>query len=69
MLKLKGKPAPDAFLEAARRSWSGSMRSALVEDAIAGVAASDAPAIRLRHRRGSQRTGAWRCAMPAPMWW
>lgn len=36
-LDLKGKPAPDAFLEAARRLGVEPSRTAVVEDAIAGV--------------------------------
>ena len=38
-LGLEGKPAPDAFLEAARRVGSEPSRAAVVEDAIAGVQA------------------------------
>jgi beta-phosphoglucomutase family hydrolase len=38
-LRLAGKPAPDMFLEAARRLGSGRDRTVVVEDAIAGVAA------------------------------
>jgi len=38
-LKLQGKPAPDAFLEAARRLGVEPSRAIVVEDAIAGVAA------------------------------
>ena len=41
-LKLKGKPAPDAFLEAARRLRAEAARAIVVEDAIAGVAAGRA---------------------------
>ncbi|MEO8655768.1 MAG: beta-phosphoglucomutase family hydrolase, partial [Ramlibacter sp.] len=41
-LKLKGKPAPDAFLEAARRLGAQSARAVVVEDAIAGVEAGRA---------------------------
>ena len=37
--ELKGKPAPDAFLEAARRIGAEPARAVIVEDAIAGVAA------------------------------
>src|SRR5262249_25160829 len=36
-LRLKGKPAPDAFLEAARRLRTEPSRAMVVEDAIAGV--------------------------------
>ena len=39
---LRGKPAPDAFLEAARRLEVPPRRAAIVEDAIAGVAAGRA---------------------------
>ena len=41
-LALKGKPAPDAFLEAARRLGIEPSRALVVEDAIAGVAAGRA---------------------------
>jgi beta-phosphoglucomutase family hydrolase len=41
-LKLDGKPAPDAFLEAARRLGIEPSRAVVVEDAIAGVEAGRA---------------------------
>ena len=41
-LKLKGKPAPDAFIEAARRIKVEAARAVVVEDAIAGVEAGRA---------------------------
>jgi len=41
-LELKGKPAPDAFLEAARRLGADASRAVVVEDAIVGVAAGRA---------------------------
>jgi len=41
-LGLKGKPAPDAFLEAARRLRTEPGRSVVVEDATSGVAAGRA---------------------------
>lgn len=41
-LELKGKPAPDAFLEAARRLGIEPSRAVVVEDAIAGVEAGRA---------------------------
>ena len=41
-LELKGKPAPDAFLEAARRLGVEPARAVVVEDAIAGVEAGRA---------------------------
>ena len=41
-LKLTGKPAPDAFLEAARRVGAEPLRAVVVEDAIAGVEAGHA---------------------------
>ena len=41
-LKLKGKPAPDAFLEAATRLKTEPVRAVVVEDAIAGVEAGRA---------------------------
>jgi beta-phosphoglucomutase family hydrolase len=43
-LKLRGKPAPDAFLEAARRVGVDPPRAVVVEDAIAGVEAGRAGA-------------------------
>jgi beta-phosphoglucomutase family hydrolase len=39
-LNLRGKPAPDTFVEAARRLGVTPARSVVVEDAIAGVAAA-----------------------------
>lgn len=41
-LKLRGKPAPDAFLEAARRLRVEPSRAVVVEDAIAGIEAARA---------------------------
>jgi trehalose/maltose hydrolase-like predicted phosphorylase len=41
-LKLKGKPVPDAFLEAARRVGAEPSRAVVVEDAIVGVEAGRA---------------------------
>lgn len=41
-LNLKGKPAPDAFLEAARRVGAEPSRAVVVEDALAGVEAGRA---------------------------
>ena len=41
-LELDGKPAPDAFLEAARRLGAEPSRAVVVEDAIAGVEAGRA---------------------------
>ena len=41
---LRGKPAPDAFLEAARRLGVPPGRAAVVEDAVAGVSAGRAGA-------------------------
>lgn len=46
-LGLRGKPAPDAFLEAARRMHVEPSRSVVVEDAIAGVEAGRAGAFGL----------------------
>ena len=46
-LGLAGKPAPDTFLEAARRLGVGPERSAVFEDALAGVAAGRAGAFGL----------------------
>jgi alpha,alpha-trehalose phosphorylase len=44
---LRGKPAPDAFLEAARRLGVPPGRTAVVEDAVAGVSAGRAGAFGL----------------------
>jgi alpha,alpha-trehalose phosphorylase len=41
-LRLRGKPAPDGFLEAARRLEVPPARTVVVEDALAGVAAGRA---------------------------
>lgn len=41
-LELAGKPAPDLFLEAARRLGTAPPRAAVLEDALAGVAAGRA---------------------------
>lgn len=41
-LKLNGKPAPDAFLEAARRVGADPARAVVVEDAIVGIEAGRA---------------------------
>src|SRR5215472_12501286 len=41
-LGLRGKPAPDTFLEAVRRLGASPERTAVIEDAIAGVAAGRA---------------------------
>lgn len=41
-LQLRGKPAPDAFLEGAKRLAVSPARAVVVEDAIAGVAAGHA---------------------------
>jgi alpha,alpha-trehalase len=41
-LRLRGKPQPDTLLELARRLGSGPARTAIVEDAIAGVQAGRA---------------------------
>ena len=41
-LELQGKPAPDAFLEAARRVGVEVSRAVVVEDAVAGGAAARA---------------------------
>ena len=46
-LGLRGKPAPDGFLEAARRLGVPAHRAAVVEDALAGVAAGRAGDFRL----------------------
>jgi alpha,alpha-trehalose phosphorylase len=41
-LGLRGKPAPDGFLEGARRLAANPERTVVVEDALAGVAAGRA---------------------------
>jgi len=46
-LGLRGKPAPDGFLEATRRVGVRADRAAVVEDALAGVAAGRAGEFRL----------------------
>ena len=46
-LGLRGKPAPDGFLEAARRLAVPPARAVVVEDALAGVAAGRAGAFGL----------------------
>ena len=46
-LGLRGKPAPDGFLEASRRLGVPAHRAAVVEDALAGVAAGRAGDFRL----------------------
>jgi beta-phosphoglucomutase-like phosphatase (HAD superfamily) len=38
-MKLPGKPAPDTFLEAARRLEVSASQAAIVEDALSGVEA------------------------------
>ncbi len=46
-LKLRGKPAPDTFLEAARQLGTEPSRVAVVEDAISGVQAAQAGGFKL----------------------
>jgi alpha,alpha-trehalose phosphorylase len=46
-LGLRGKPAPDGFLEATRRVGVRASRAAVVEDALAGVSAGRAGKFRL----------------------
>jgi beta-phosphoglucomutase family hydrolase len=55
-LALKGKPAPDTFLQAARRLGIEPARTAVIEDAVAGVAAGHAGGFGLVI--GVDRTGA-----------
>jgi beta-phosphoglucomutase family hydrolase len=64
-LALKGKPAPDAFLEAARRLRTEPARAVVVEDAIAGVQAGRAGGFgcvigvnRLQHAQALRDSGA-----------
>ena len=68
-LDLKGKPAPDAFLEAARRLGVDPSRAAVVEDAIAGVEAGRAGRFGcvIGVNRSGQAKGV--CVMPVPMPW
>jgi trehalose-phosphatase len=54
-LGLKGKPAPDVFIEAARRLGTAPARTVVVEDAVAGVQAGRAGAFGLVI--GVDRTG------------
>lgn len=54
-LGLKGKPAPDIFLEAARRLGCAPSRVAVVEDAVSGVRAASAGGVKLVV--GIDRTG------------
>jgi beta-phosphoglucomutase family hydrolase len=63
--ELRGKPAPDTFLEAARRLGVSPSRSAVVEDAVAGVEAGHAGGFqavigvdRLAQREALARAGA-----------
>ena len=53
--RLRGKPAPDSFLEAARRLGVEPGRAVVLEDAVAGVAAGRAGGFRLVV--GVDRTG------------
>ena len=68
-LALRGKPAPDAFLEAAQRVKAAPSRAVVVEDALAGVEAGRAGGfgcvIGVEHGGHTRR----RCARLAPMWW
>ena len=57
-LGLRGKPAPDAFLEAARRLGVEPARAVIVEDAIAGVEAGHAGNFGCVIGRRSQRAVA-----------
>ena len=50
-LNLPGKPAPDTFLEAARRLGVAPERAIVVEDALAGVEAGRAGGVRAGGRR------------------
>jgi beta-phosphoglucomutase family hydrolase len=63
--KLRGKPAPDTYLEAARRLGTSPSRSAVIEDALAGVEAGCAGGFqaviavdRLGHADALLRAGA-----------
>ena len=63
---LKGKPAPDTFLEAARRLDLEPARAVVVEDAVAGVEAGRAGGFGFVI--GIDRGGnSSRCARPVPM--
>ena len=57
-LGLRGKPAPDAFLEAARRLGAEARRAVVVEDAISGVAGGTCRRVRPGHRCRSHRAVA-----------
>ena len=59
--QLKGKPAPDSFLFAARALGVEPAEAAVFEDALAGVAAGRAGRVRLR-RRGRPRRASRRVA-------
>ena len=54
-LGLRGKPAPDGFLEAAARLAVPPARAIVVEDALAGVGGGPGRRVRSRARRGPQR--------------
>jgi alpha,alpha-trehalose phosphorylase len=62
-LHLSGKPAPDTFLEAARRLGVAPGRAVVVEDALAGVAAGRAGAFGLVV--GVDRGGTPKASLPA----
>ena len=53
---LKGKPAPDTFVYAARAFGLEPAQAAVFEDALAGVAAGRAREVRLRRRRRPRRS-------------
>ena len=59
-LGLPGKPDPAVFVEAARELGTAEVRTAVVEDALAGVEAGVRGGFRVRPRRGPRRvpTGA-----------
>lgn len=58
-LGLRGKPAPDLFLECARRLGAAPAQAAVFEDAVSGIAAARAGGFRLAVGidRGGNRTG------------
>src|SRR5262249_20210585 len=54
-MALHGKPAPDAFLEAARRVEAEPARAVVVGGALAGAGAGGGRTLLLRHRGRSRR--------------
>ena len=63
---LRGKPAPDTFLAGARALGVEPAQAAVFEDALAGVEAGRAGALRLRRGRRTASSTPTRCASTAP---